>query len=69
MDVLVALGTSVAYFSSLILAVFMSQANALNFESSMVIITLVVMGKQKTKPNFLLFLQLDVQFFPDELCH
>ena len=40
-----ALGTSVAYFSSLILAVFMSQANALNFESSMVIITLVVMGK------------------------
>ena len=45
MDVLVALGTSVAYFSSLILAVFMSQANALNFESSMVIITLVVMGK------------------------
>ncbi|WP_282674617.1 heavy metal translocating P-type ATPase [Lactococcus cremoris] len=45
MDVLVALGTSVAYFSSLILAVFMGQKNALNFESSMVIITLVVMGK------------------------
>lgn len=45
MDVLVALGTSVAYFSSLILAVFMGQENALNFESSMVIITLVVMGK------------------------
>jgi Cu+-exporting ATPase len=45
MDVLVSLGTSVAYFSSLILAVFMNQENALNFESSMVIITLVVMGK------------------------
>ncbi len=45
MDVLVALGTSVAYFSSLILAVFMGQENALNFESSIVIITLVVMGK------------------------
>lgn len=45
MDVLVALGTSVAYFSSLILAVFMGQENALNFESSMVIITLVIMGK------------------------
>lgn len=45
MDVLVALGTTVAYLSSLILAVFMGQENALNFESSMVIITLVVMGK------------------------
>lgn len=45
MDVLVALGTSVAYFSSLILAVFMGQENALNFESGMVIITLVLMGK------------------------
>lgn len=45
MDVLVALGTSVAYFSSLILAVFMGQLNALNFESAMVIITLVVLGK------------------------
>lgn len=45
MDVLVALGTSVAYFSSLILSVLMGKANALNFESSMVIITLVVMGK------------------------
>lgn len=45
MDVLVALGTTVAYFSSLILAVFMGQTNALNFESAMVIITLVIMGK------------------------
>ncbi|MFK4783745.1 heavy metal translocating P-type ATPase [Lactococcus petauri] len=45
MDVLVALGTSVAYFSSLILAVFLGQENALNFESAMVIITLVVLGK------------------------
>lgn len=45
MDVLVALGTSVAYFSSLILAVFLEQENALNFESAMVIITLVVLGK------------------------
>ncbi|MEY8444068.1 cation-translocating P-type ATPase [Lactococcus ileimucosae] len=45
MDVLVALGTSVAYFSSLVLAVFMGQKNALHFESAMVIITLVVLGK------------------------
>lgn len=45
MDVLVALGTSVAYFSSLILAVTMGNMSALNFESSMVIITLVLMGK------------------------
>lgn len=45
MDVLVALGTTVAYFSSLVLAVFMGQANALHFESAMVIITLVVLGK------------------------
>ena len=45
MDVLVALGTTVAYFSSLILSVMMGEANALNFESSMVIITLVLMGK------------------------
>ncbi|MDR0300308.1 MAG: cadmium-translocating P-type ATPase [Streptococcaceae bacterium] len=45
MDVLVALGTTTAYLSSLILAIFMGQMKALNFESSMVIITLVVMGK------------------------
>ncbi|GBG97377.1 heavy metal translocating P-type ATPase [Lactococcus termiticola] len=45
MDVLVALGTSVAYFSSLVLGLFMGQEKALNFESAMVIITLVVMGK------------------------
>lgn len=45
MDVLVALGTTVAYLSSVILAVILHQKNALNFESSMVIITLVLMGK------------------------
>lgn len=45
MDVLVALGTTTAYISSLILGVFMHQTGALNFESAMVIITLVVMGK------------------------
>ncbi|GAB2024216.1 heavy metal translocating P-type ATPase [Lactovum odontotermitis] len=45
MDVLVALGTTTAYISSLILGVFMHQTDALNFESAMVIITLVVMGK------------------------
>jgi len=45
MDVLVALGTSVAYFSSLILGVILGQPQAVNFESAMVIITLVVMGK------------------------
>ncbi|MDR2975681.1 MAG: cadmium-translocating P-type ATPase [Streptococcaceae bacterium] len=45
MDVLVALGTSTAYISSLILGIFMQQMKAVNFESGMVIITLVVMGK------------------------
>ncbi|GAB2028216.1 heavy metal translocating P-type ATPase [Lactovum odontotermitis] len=45
MDVLVALGTTTAYVSSLILGVFMHQTGALNFESAMVIITLVVIGK------------------------
>ena len=45
MDVLVALGTSVAYISSLILGIFMNQMNAVNFESSMAIITLILMGK------------------------
>ncbi|MFV0555713.1 MAG: heavy metal translocating P-type ATPase, partial [Lactovum sp.] len=45
MDVLVALGTTTAYLSSIVLVIFMHQMEALNFESSMVIITLVLMGK------------------------
>ncbi|GFH40319.1 heavy metal translocating P-type ATPase [Lactococcus insecticola] len=45
MDVLVALGTSVAYFSSLFLGLIMQQAQAVNFESAAVIITLVLLGK------------------------
>ena len=45
MDVLVALGTTVAYVSSIVLGIGMGQKDAINFESSMVIITLVLMGK------------------------
>ncbi|HEY0221346.1 MAG TPA: cation-translocating P-type ATPase [Lactovum miscens] len=45
MDVLVAIGTTSAYFSSLIFAVFLGKMDALNFESCMGIITLIVMGR------------------------
>lgn len=45
MDVLVALGTTVAYSSSLVLGVILGHHQAINFESSMVIITLVLLGK------------------------
>ncbi|MDR0199459.1 MAG: cadmium-translocating P-type ATPase [Streptococcaceae bacterium] len=45
MDVLVALGTTVAYFSSIIFGLVLQQHNAVNFESAMVIITLVLLGK------------------------
>ncbi|MDR0920914.1 MAG: cadmium-translocating P-type ATPase [Lactobacillales bacterium] len=45
MDVLVALGTSAAYFFSLIFGVFLHHENALNFESSATIITLILLGK------------------------
>lgn len=45
MDVLVALGTSVAYISSLVFGLFMGNMSAVNFESAAVIITLVLLGK------------------------
>ena len=45
MDVLVALGTSVAYVSSLVFGLFMGNMSAVNFESAAVIITLVLLGK------------------------
>lgn len=45
MDVLVALGTSVAYLSSLFLGLILGHESAINFESSAVIITLVLLGK------------------------
>lgn len=45
MDVLVALGTTVAYVSSLVFGLFMGNMSAVNFESAAVIITLVLLGK------------------------
>ncbi|GFH43255.1 copper-translocating P-type ATPase [Lactococcus hodotermopsidis] len=45
MDVLVALGTSVAYLSSLIFGLILGNGHAVNFESAAVIITLVLLGK------------------------
>ena len=45
MDVLVALGTTVAYLSSLVFGLFLGHMSAVNFESSAVIITLVLLGK------------------------
>lgn len=54
MDVLVALGTTVAYLSSLIFGIFLAHSSAVNFESSAVIITLVLLGKNlenKAKKN------------------
>lgn len=45
MDVLVALGTTVAYLSSFIFGILLGHMSAVNFESSAVIITLVLLGK------------------------
>lgn len=45
MDVLVALGTTVAYLSSLVFGILLGHMSAVNFESSAVIITLVLLGK------------------------
>ena len=54
MDVLVALGTTVAYLSSFIFGLLLAHRSAVNFESSAVIITLVLLGKNlenKAKKN------------------
>lgn len=54
MDVLVALGTTVAYVSSLVFGLWMGHMNAVNFESAAMIITLVLLGKNlenKAKKN------------------
>ena len=45
MDVLVALGTTVAYLSSFVFGILLGHMSAVNFESSAVIITLVLLGK------------------------
>ncbi|MDR1605747.1 MAG: cadmium-translocating P-type ATPase [Streptococcaceae bacterium] len=45
MDVLVALGTTVAYLSSLVFGLLLDQSSAVNFESAAVIIALVLLGK------------------------
>ncbi|SKA11167.1 Cu+-exporting ATPase [Pilibacter termitis] len=45
MDVLVSLGTSVAYVSSIIFGLLLNQSSAVHFESSASILTLVTLGK------------------------
>ncbi|MFC4652819.1 heavy metal translocating P-type ATPase [Lactococcus nasutitermitis] len=45
MDVLVALGTLTAYLSSIILGMIMGISSAIDFEASMSVITLVLLGK------------------------